>query len=106
MEFPKSCKVCPVEPEWAKNPDNSTNKIPRDSIAKLVELYNDGKANKKHKDHQLTITVPKIKAFFSMVPSKMAKAIDLAEVEQTELNEQETDGTATPDLSEDNDNYI
>ena len=114
-------------------------------MAKLVELYNIGKANKKHKvsadwakeilntmliharwDDQLIITVPKIKAFFSMAPSKiMVRAIELAEVEQvdvdqaaaeqvheqnnqeqTELNEQETDGTVTPDLDKDNDNHI
>ena len=145
MEYPTSCQVCPVEPGWAKYPGNSTNKIPQDCMAKLVELYNIGKANKKHKvsadrakeilnttliharwDDQLTITVPKIKAFFSMAPSKiMVRAIGLAEVEQvdvdqaaaeqvneqnnqeqTELNERETDGTVTPDLDKDNDNHI
>lgn len=73
--------------------------ISHDCMMKLLELYNVGKANKKRKasanrakeirnttliharwNHQLIITVPKIKAFFSMTPTKMLKAIEMAEV--------------------------
>ena len=74
-------------------------------MMKLVELYQIGKANKKRKISanrakeilnttlisdrwydQLIVTVPKIKAFFSMAPAKMQIALQKAELDQDDVD--------------------
>jgi hypothetical protein len=72
-----------IDPRWAAYPGNNPNKLTKECLAKLKELYKIGKYNKKQKvgagrahqilvdtllfdkwDKQLDLTVPKIKAFF------------------------------------------
>ena len=84
---------------WATYLGNNPNKLPRSCLRKLKELYDIGKSNKKLKvnaerahqilvdtlifdrwDHQLDLTVPKIKAFFSLTGRKMDEAITALEI--------------------------
>jgi hypothetical protein len=84
-----------IVPRWAAYPENNPNKLTKECLAKLKELYEIGKHNKKQKvgaerahqilddtllfdkwDKQLDLAVPKIKAFFQMSPKKMEDALN------------------------------
>ena len=84
---------------WAKHPWNDPNRLPHHCILKLMELYNMGNQDKKNKvsaershqiivqdilfdqwDLQLDVTIPKIKAFFSMTPARMSRTLQTAEL--------------------------
>mmetsp|Transcript_4151 Transcript_4151/g.8033 ORF Transcript_4151/g.8033 Transcript_4151/m.8033 type:complete len:122 (-) Transcript_4151:72-437(-) len=91
---------------WAEYPGNSQNKLSIEYLVKLKELYDIGKKNKKQKvsaerahqilidtilvdkwADQLDVTVPKIKAFFSMNPAKQKGTIEQLSIEPEALTE-------------------
>ena len=98
---------------WAEYPGNDLHRLSKQCLEKLKELYDIGKNNKKRKvgaerahqilidtillknwDQQLDVTVPKIKAFFAMTPTKQKNTIDQLLIDTEDVKE------ATEDLLE------
>ena len=94
--------------QWSEYPGNNPNKLNKDCLVKLKELYDFGKINKKQKVNadrahqilvdtilvgewaaQLDLTVPKIKAFFSMTPTKQRSTIEQLSIDPADLQQAE-----------------
>lgn len=93
-----------IKMSWAKYPGNNPYSLSADCMKKLKELYDIGKTSKKRKvgaerahqivlqttlvdkwNEKLTLTVPKIKAFFSLTPGKMEDALNKLAIEKSDV---------------------
>ena len=98
---------------WAEYPGNDPHRLSKNCLEKLKELYDLGRNNKKRKvsaerahqilvdtvlvgkwEEMLDVTVPKIKAFFAMTPSKQKSTIDQLSIDTEDVK------VATEDLLE------
>lgn len=98
---------------WAQYPGSDPHRLTKNCLQKLKELYDVGRNNKKQKvsaerAHQilldtilvgkweeiLDVTVPKIKAFFAMTPTKQRSTINQLSIDTEDVK------VATEDLLE------